>query len=214
MGRPSRRSTGAAATPSWLVGPTVADVARQFVQERRLELDVERSRLDRQAPRRASVSRRVRARSGLRAVSERVVPKRRRLRKVRTAFEAGPERPAVVIRHDSKSFAEQTEHRSRIHARRIEVAAGLGLEATARRLACNYELAYGRPPVGVPRRAGRVALPAGRPGGRRLPAGREGRLGGCVPGRGGSGLPAVAPGSPVRARPPGDPDLPPNRYLV
>ena len=134
------------------------------------------------------------------------------LRRGRALMEAGLKRPAVVIRHDSKSFAEQTEHRSRIHARRIEVAAGLGLEATARRLARNYELAYGRPPVGVPRRAGRVALPAGRPGGRRLPAGRVGRPGGRVPARRRAAS-RGARGSPGRSRS-GDPDLPPEPLAV
>ena len=128
---------------------------------------------------------------------------------MRTAFEAGPERPAVVIRHDSKSFAEQTEHQSRIQARRIAVATELSLEATARRQERNYQLAYGRPPVGVPRRADRVALPAGRPAGRRLPAGRVGRPGGRVPARRQRAASRGARGSPVRAGPPGDPDLPP-----
>lgn len=126
-------------------------------------------------------------------------------------MEAGLKRPAVVIRHDSKSFAEQTEHRSRIHARRVAVAAGLGLEATARRLARNYELAYGRP-IAVPRRAGRVALPAGRPGSRRLPAGRVGRPGGRVPARRRAAS-RGARGSPGRSRS-GDPDLPPEPLAV
>ena len=193
-------------------GPTVVDVALQFVGERQLEVDAQRCRLDGGPPQRAPASLRVRARSGLQAVAEKVVPKRRRLRKVRTAFEAGPERPAVVIRHDSERFAEQTEHQSRIQARRVAVATGLGLEATARRRARNYELAYGRP-VAVPRRAGRVALPSGRPGGRRLPVGRVGRPSGRVQAR---RQPATSRGtraSPGRAGS-GDPDLPPEPLAV
>ena len=87
------------------------------------------------------------------------------------------ERRAVVIRRDREGFAEWTEHRRRFRTQRIAAAAGLGLEATARRLARNYQLTYGRP-VGVSPRRGRVSLPSGRPGGRRLQAGRVGCSGG------------------------------------
>lgn len=112
----------------------------------------------------------------------------------------------MVIRYDRKAFAEQTEHRRRIHARRIETAADLGLQATARRLARNYQLHYGRR-IRVLSRRGRVTLPSGRPSGRRLPAGRVGyRSGRALAGHG----PAAsrgARGSPGRSGS-GDPDLP------
>ena len=182
--------------------PTVLDAARLFVEELRARSAPTGAGSRGETPCRVSDGGRAPARRRWQTAAERVVPKHRRAREVRTALEVDLERKAVVIRRDSKAFAEQTEHRRRIHARRVATAAGLGLHATASRLARSYQLNYGRP-VRVPPRRGRVTLPSERPGGRRLPAGRAPAGRGPATSRG-------SRGSPGRASP-GDLDLPPEK---